>query len=103
MKEFIVKGKNVGFVCEHCGRYVPPAKGTIRNHCPFCLYSKHVDIYPGDRAEVCRGLMKPLCYLERKGQLYLKHKCTKCGTVKVNKVADDDNVDELFQLPMCLD
>ena len=29
------------------------------NHCPRCLYSKHVDINPGDRAEQCDGMMEP--------------------------------------------
>ncbi|WDF05905.1 RNHCP domain-containing protein [Shouchella hunanensis] len=35
------------------------ANGSYRNHCPFCLYSKHQDIIPGDRASTCGGLMEP--------------------------------------------
>lgn len=43
------------FVCEVCGTKV---KGTsYTNHCPNCLWSKHVDQnVPGDRAELCHGL-----------------------------------------------
>ena len=38
-----------GFVCSHCGKKVEPLGYTSRNHCPFCLWSRHVDIFPGDR------------------------------------------------------
>ncbi|MEK7218066.1 MAG: RNHCP domain-containing protein, partial [Patescibacteria group bacterium] len=32
------------FTCEHCGTGVAPLPhGTSRNHCPRCLWSKHVD------------------------------------------------------------
>lgn len=54
-------GTNNGFVCENCGCKVRPlTKGGYRNHCPHCLYSKHVDINPGDRASECGGLMEPV-------------------------------------------
>lgn len=33
---------------------------SCRNHCPHCLYSKHVDINPGDREESCHGLLEPV-------------------------------------------
>ena len=39
-----------GFICAHCGKEVEPLGYTSRNHCPFCLWSLHVDINPGDRA-----------------------------------------------------
>lgn len=100
---FIYKNKNKGFICQNCKAKVPPAKGTIRNHCPYCLYSKHVDINPGDRSEVCHGLMEPICYFVKHGQIILKHKCTKCGKISVNKAASDDNMDKILQLPYCLD
>ena len=29
-----------GFICEHCGREVPPLGYTSRNHCPYCLWSR---------------------------------------------------------------
>ena len=49
-----------GFVCAHCGKTVEPLGFTSRNHCPFCLWSLHVDINPGDRANECRGQMEPI-------------------------------------------
>ncbi len=51
------------FVCKNCGKKVKfEAIGTKnRNHCPFCLYSLHVDRkFAGDRASSCQGLMKPI-------------------------------------------
>lgn len=39
------------FICEHCGQHVPKLGYSCRNHCPYCLYSKHVDVNPGDRQE----------------------------------------------------
>lgn len=48
------------FVCENCGRVVPKLGYTCRNHCPYCLYSKHLDINPGDRAETCHGILEPI-------------------------------------------
>ena len=53
--------KNTGFICEYCGRKVLPlSNGSYRNHCPFCLFSKHIDIKPGDRMNKCEGLMGPI-------------------------------------------
>ena len=48
------------FVCENCGKKVPPLGYSCRNHCPHCLHSKHVDINPGDRAENCHGVLEPI-------------------------------------------
>ena len=65
------------FTCENCG-FVNKGTGYT-NHCPRCLWSKHVDINPGDRQSVCQGLMKPV-QVEIKGQEYIiVHRCTKCG------------------------
>lgn len=88
---------NNSFVCEHCGKQVPPAHKTSRNHCPYCLYSKHVDIVPGDRKEVCHGLMAPVNYEYKQGNVVILHRCLKCGKVMLNKAADDDNLEELLQ------
>ncbi len=81
-------GRNDGFICEHCGATVAPTKGdTYRDHCPFCLYSKHIDIEPGDRACDCLGLMEPIA-IELKGPTtVVVYRCTKCGTIKRNKAA----------------
>ena len=48
------------FVCENCGRVVPKLGYTCRNHCPYCLYSKHLDINPGDREEQCHGILEQI-------------------------------------------
>lgn len=34
------------FICENCGHKVQRLGYSCRNHCPYCLYSKHVDINP---------------------------------------------------------
>ena len=46
------------FVCENCGYEVAGTGYT--NHCPKCLWSKHVDIHPGDRSAACGGMMEPI-------------------------------------------
>ena len=48
------------FICENCGRQVKPLGYSCRNHCPYCLHSKHVDINPGDRQEQCHGILEPI-------------------------------------------
>ena len=58
MKKFNMIDEN--FICENCGYNVDKLNYTARDHCPNCLYSKHVDIMPGDRENTCMGLMKPI-------------------------------------------
>lgn len=84
------------FVCEMCGREV---KGTgYTNHCPNCLWSKHVDVDPGDREADCKGLMKPVA-LEKKGEVFMiVHKCEKCGFKRLNKAEKGDNFNELIKI-----
>lgn len=87
------------FICESCGRKVPQLGYSCRNHCPYCLHSKHVDINPGDRAEKCHGDLEPvgLEMNNRKGYVII-HKCKKCGAIRKNKAAEDDNMDLIIQL-----
>ena len=56
------------FLCTHCGRPVTAqgAGSDHRNHCPYCLYSKHLDITPGDREADCGGSMEPIAVWVRK-------------------------------------
>lgn len=92
------KEENVGFICENCGKYVYPLNnGSFRNHCPFCLYSKHLDNKPGDRMNKCKGLMKPIGIKNKSGKgIQIIHKCIKCGLEKVNKMAEfDDQPDDI--------
>ena len=58
MKKFIVRDEE--FICENCNKLVNKLGYTSRDHCPHCLYSKHVDINPGDRLNECKGLLKPI-------------------------------------------
>ncbi len=84
------------FVCEHCGAEV---KGNgYTNHCPHCLYSKHVDINPGDRAENCGGLMEPIDLELKDGRYILVHRCQKCGFVRRNKICEQDNFESVLAL-----
>ncbi len=81
-----------GFVCARCGKEVPPLGYTSRNHCPFCLYSLHVDVFPGDRAENCGGLMEPVAAAPHpKKGIEIAHRCLVCGAVRKNRAASDDN------------
>ncbi len=85
------KTENTGFVCEVCGKTVlPVTNGSFRNHCPFCLSSKHVDILPGDRQSDCGGILRPVGvdYKGSKGWMIL-HRCEKCGYTTQNKAAVD--------------
>jgi hypothetical protein len=89
--------KNIeDFVCEHCGKEV---KGEgFTNHCPICLYSKHVDIFPGDRLETCGGLMNPIS-AEKNGEGWsIIHKCLKCGKEQKNKTSKDDDFNEIIKI-----
>ena len=81
------KNENVRFKCEHCGyKIYPLTNGSYRNHCPACLYSKHVDNKIGDRASTCEGLMKPMSIKHGKKGYQIIHKCIICGKLKVNKI-----------------
>jgi RNHCP domain len=90
------------FRCRHCRLDVPAtAPGTKhRNHCPSCLWSRHVDAgVPGDRAAVCAGAMEPIgVAVHGDGEWALVHRCTGCGAVSVNRIAGDDNPFALMRL-----
>lgn len=97
-----VPGEESGFACIHCGRFVPEAAlGTgQRNHCPHCLWSRHVDIRPGDRNALCRAAMEPIALWVSAGEeLRILHRCSGCGMIKSNRLAGDDSettVEELM-------
>jgi len=81
------------FVCVHCKGFVPGiAPGTEhRNHCPHCLWSRHVDIRSGDRRSPCRGEMEPVAVsVKRNGEWMLIHRCVDCGMLRGNRIAGDD-------------
>jgi hypothetical protein len=76
------------FVCEQCGRAVTGDGYT--NHCPDCLYSKHVDVAPGDRAAECGGLMRPIGSELKGGAYFVLQECVHCGFRRKNRVAPDE-------------
>ncbi len=91
------------FTCGHCGRFVGPlpSGGHNRNHCPYCLYSRHVDAErSGDRASLCGGLMAPIGVFERpNGEEVIIHRCETCGFERFNRVGADDDEARVAALP----
>lgn len=102
-----------GFECIHCGTWIPVHSymGTShRNHCPFCLWSLHVDKdIPGDRLSTCIGPMEPigLTYKhegvdkygkQKQGELMIVHRCTICGKININRIAADDDEKEILEI-----
>ena len=86
------------FVCENCGKNVNKLGYTARDHCPFCLYSKHVDINPGDRLNDCKGLLKPIDIEKFKDKYKIIYKCEKCDMEHKNIMANDDDMDLIIEL-----
>ncbi len=94
------------FVCVSCHNFVS-AQATLagvhhRNHCPYCLSSRHLDRYAaGDRLSACKARMKPIgLTLKRQskkyarcdqGELMLVHRCENCGKFAINRIAADDD------------
>ena len=77
-----------GFVCVNCGFEVMPLGKTSRNHCPKCLCSLHVDIMPGDRANTCQGILRPVrVFPDAKKGYIINYQCDKCGDEGRNKAA----------------
>ena len=86
------------FICENCNKEVEKLNYSARDHCPFCLYSKHVDINPGDRLNDCKGIMEPVEIEKFKNTYKIIYKCKKCGKFHKNKIANDDNMDLIIEL-----
>src|SRR5579872_2416490 len=91
------------FKCRHCHRFVcPPASGGHhRNHCPYCLYSRHVDDRkPGDRMSTCGQSMEPIgSFQRRNGEYVIVHHCRGCDFERFNRIAADDDFDLVLALP----
>ena len=84
------------FLCEHCGAAVKGSGYT--NHCPACLWSKHVDVFPGDRAEMCGGMMEPFKVEGGTDHYALLYRCLKCGIERKNKVQKGDDTEKILIL-----
>lgn len=96
MKQFTMRDEE--FICENCGKKVEPLNYTARDHCPYCLYSKHLDILPGDRKNDCQGLLKPIGIEKFKDTYKILYKCEKCHKPHKNIMAKDDNMDTIIEL-----
>lgn len=86
------------FVCENCKKQVNKLEYSARDHCPFCLYSKHVDINPGDRSNECKGLLEPIGIEKFKNTYKIIYKCKKCNILHKNIIATDDNFNLIIEL-----
>ena len=84
------------FTCENCGQ---AAKGDgYTDHCPVCLWSKHVDINPGDRQADCKGLMQPIGIELKHGETRIVYQCVKCQHRHKVKKAENDNLEKIIEL-----
>ena len=100
------------FSCAHCGYIVSSAHWfsgvNNRNHCPYCLWSRHLDLYTaGDRLSACKAPMQPVAlttkcsrnkYGSGRGELMLVHLCKDCGGISINRIAADDDAGILLEV-----
>ncbi len=98
------------FRCAHCHGLVSSAHllsgVNNRNHCPYCLWSCHLDLFAaGDRLSACKAPMKPIGLtmkrgrnkyrLEARGELMLIHECVECKVLSINRIAADDDLETI--------
>ena len=86
------------FICENCNKKVEKLDYSARDHCPYCLYSKHVDINPGDRANDCKGMLQPIGIEKFKKTYKIIYKCKKCNQNHKNIIANDDDFNMIIEL-----
>jgi DNA-directed RNA polymerase subunit RPC12/RpoP len=86
------------FICDVCGKEVLPLNVSARDHCPYCLCSKHVDINPGDRLNPCKGVLRPVGIDKYKETFKIVYKCDKCGQMHRNIMAIDDDFDMILEV-----
>ena len=96
MKRFNMIDEN--FICENCKKPVTKLNYTARDHCNFCLYSKHVDIMPGDRQNPCKGSLEPIGIEKFRDTYKIVYRCKKCNEIHKNIMATDDNLDLIIEL-----
>ena len=85
------------YSCGHCGKIV--TGGRYNNHCPHCLWSKHLDDQiPGDRASNCRSLMEPTGVIQKNGKWRIVHRCAGCQKHTVVDSAAEDDKDLIIEL-----
>lgn len=84
--------RDEGFSCAHCGHVTLPGGATVRDHCPRCLHSLHVDRVPGDRANPCKGLLVPTALETVAGQTLIHYRCERCGETHRNRAHPGDDI-----------
>jgi hypothetical protein len=104
---------NPDFKCIHCHNFV--SAGSMlsgvnhRNHCPYCLWSRHMDlINAGDRMSACKAPMEPIGLTMKRvtkkypsasgGELMLIHLCSECERISVNRIAADDDPEGILDV-----
>ena len=107
------KHREKGFTCIQCGFPVSSDRELSgvnnRNHCPRCLYSRHVDEKKaGDRKADCMSRMEPVGLTIKhthkrygppeQGELMIIHVCKGCGKVSINRIAADDDAAFIYDL-----
>lgn len=65
------------------------------NHCRRCLWSRHVDVHPGDRAAPCGGMMEPVGVETGGDRITLLHRCETCGHQSRCRTSPDDDWDAI--------
>jgi hypothetical protein len=104
---------NSDFTCAHCGDFVPAgimaAGVNNRNHCPYCLWSRHLDLFQaGDRMAACKAPMQPIGLTRKRshkkyasatgGELMLVHLCQECEKISINRIAADDIPEAILEV-----
>ncbi len=84
------------FICAHCGAAV--SGNGYTNHCPHCLWSRHVDNNPGDRASSCGAMMRPISATPDGDRFIIIQKCEKCGHIHRQRTAPNDDIDTIIEL-----
>ena len=104
-----------GFDCSHCKEWITihDQIGTHnRNHCPHCLWSRHLDLEKlGDRKSTCKNGMEPIALAFKEegvdryssqnrkvGELMLVHECVADGQLRINRIAADDNQHKVLEV-----
>jgi len=90
--------RDTPFSCGHCGADVARGGARVRDHCPRCLRSLHVDNVPGDRAADCGGLYDPVALTRAHGEVVISYSCRRCGAQWRGRAHPDDDIPADFQV-----
>ncbi len=84
--------RDEAFTCVFCGASVQPGGAMVRDHCPRCLRSRHVDNVPGDRAADCGGVLQPVGFDRLGDTVVVLYRCDACGHDHRCRAHPDDDV-----------